>query len=161
MTPISASDIAESLNKIPNKHADTVLAHLTTLSPRAAASIREHLDSARTRPLTPTSAVKREDNEKARVFLTSRSRRLPDHVTDTICEVLSDKPVGFNELFEKVWEESLANNRVSGGEEMMRLRTYEKLQNLVHKGFAGKVGKEYTATATTVQATSAWLAQNV
>lgn len=86
---------------------------------------------------------------------------MPDYVTDTICEILSDKPIEFNALFEKLWEESLSNNRVSGGEEMMRLRAYEKLQNLVSKGHATKIGKTYLATASTIKATSAWLAEQV
>jgi hypothetical protein len=32
---------------------------------------------------------------------------------------------------------------VSGGEEMLRLRAYEKLQNLVTRGLVEKDGKEY------------------
>jgi len=50
------------------------------------------------------------------------SRRLPDHVTN---ERLKER------------------NAVSGGEEMLRLRAYEKLQNLVTRGLAEKDGKEY------------------
>ncbi len=36
-----------------------------------------------------------------------------------------------------------ARNAASGGEEMLRLRAYEKLQNLVQAGIVKKVGKEY------------------
>ena len=73
------------------------------------------------------------------------SRRLPDHVTDEIVNVLggNDKLFGFNELFEDVYERLKERNAVSGGEEMLRLRAYEKLQNLVTRGLVEKDGKEY------------------
>lgn len=73
------------------------------------------------------------------------SRRVPDHVTDEIVNVLgdSDKLFGFNDLFEAVYERLKERNAVSGGEEMLRLRAYEKLQNLVTRGMAEKDGKEY------------------
>ena len=75
------------------------------------------------------------------------SRRLPDHVTDELCNVLSEKKVfGFNDLFERVFENLKLRNAVSGGEEMLRLRAYEKLQNLVSRGMVkitvGKDGKK-------------------
>ena len=64
------------------------------------------------------------------------SRRLPDHVTDELCSVLSEKKVfGFNDLFERVFANLKLRNAVSGGEEMLRLRAYEKLQNLVTRGW--------------------------
>ncbi|MEO1836432.1 MAG: hypothetical protein ABGZ49_13165 [Akkermansiaceae bacterium] len=50
---------------------------------------------------------------------------------------------GFNDLFESVYELLKARNAVSGGEEMLRLRAYEKLQNLVTRGLVEKSGKEY------------------
>ena len=73
------------------------------------------------------------------------SRRLPDHVTDELVNVLSSdsKLFGFNELFEDVYERLKERNAVSGGEEMLRLRAYEKLQNLVTRGLVEKDGKEY------------------
>lgn len=72
------------------------------------------------------------------------SRRIPDHVTDELVTVLSDKQTfGFNDLFEVVYENLKARNAVSGGEEMLRLRAYEKLQNLVTRGLVEKNGKEY------------------
>ena len=73
------------------------------------------------------------------------SRRLPDHVTDEIVNVLggNDKLFGFNELFEDVYERLKTRNAVSGGEEMLRLRAYEKLQNLVTRGLVEKDGKDY------------------
>lgn len=73
------------------------------------------------------------------------SRRLPDHVTDELVNVLGANPklFGFNDLFEEVYERLKERNAVSGGEEMLRLRAYEKLQNLVTRGLAAKEGKEY------------------
>lgn len=73
------------------------------------------------------------------------SRRVPDHVTDEIVHVLGadDKFFGFNDLFEAVFERLKERNAVSGGEEMLRLRAYEKLQNLVTRGMVEKEGKEY------------------
>ena len=72
------------------------------------------------------------------------SRRLPDHVTDELCTVLAeDKIFGFNDLCELVFENLKLRNAVSGGEEMLRLRAYEKLQNLVTRGLVEKNGKEY------------------
>jgi hypothetical protein len=72
------------------------------------------------------------------------SRRLPDHVTDELVNVLSeDKVFPFNELFERTFEKLKVRNAVSGGEEMLRLRAYEKLQNLVTRGLVEKIGKEY------------------
>ena len=60
------------------------------------------------------------------------SRRLPDHVTDELVNVLGDddKFFGFNDLFELVYDRLKERNAVSGGEEMLRLRAYEKLQIL-------------------------------
>jgi len=73
------------------------------------------------------------------------SRRLPDHVTDELVTVLGadDKFFGFNDLFEQVYDRLRERNAVSGGEEMLRLRAYEKLQNLVTRGLVEKDGKEY------------------
>lgn len=49
----------------------------------------------------------------------------------------------FNTLFEAVYEQLKLRNAVSGGEEMLRLRAYEKLQNLVSRGLVEKIGKTY------------------
>lgn len=87
------------------------------------------------------------------------SRRLPDHVTDELVNVLSEKKVfGFNDLFEKVYENLKVRNAVSGGEEMLRLRAYEKLQNLVTRGLAEKIGKEYRGLDRIHEASSEYLA---
>ncbi|MBK1792051.1 hypothetical protein [Persicirhabdus sediminis] len=73
------------------------------------------------------------------------SRRVPDHVTDEIVNVLGeeDRFFGFNDLFEVVYGRLKERKAVSGGEEMLRLRAYEKLQNLVTRGMIEKEGKEY------------------
>jgi len=73
------------------------------------------------------------------------SRRVPDHVTDEIVNVLGTEEgfLGFNDLFELVFTRLKERNAVGGGEEMLRLRTYEKLQNLVTRGMIEKDGKEY------------------
>jgi hypothetical protein len=87
------------------------------------------------------------------------SRRLPDHVTDELVNVLSEKKVfGFNDLFERVFENLKQRNAVSGGEEMLRLRAYEKLQNLVTRGLVEKLGKEYKGTSRVHEASSAYAA---
>ena len=73
------------------------------------------------------------------------SRRVPDHVTDELVNVLTDgKTYDFNELFGLVYENLKLKNAVSGGEEMLRLRSYEKLQNLVARGMVKKELKKYT-----------------
>lgn len=87
------------------------------------------------------------------------SRRLPDHVTDELVVVLTeDKVFGFNELFERVFENLKLRNAVSGGEEMLRLRAYEKLQNLVNRGLVEKIGKEYKGAPRVHEASSAYAA---
>jgi len=87
------------------------------------------------------------------------SRRLPDHVTDELVNVLSlDKVFGFNDLFERVFENLKLRNAVSGGEEMLRLRAYEKLQNLVTRGLVEKLGKEYRGLSRIREASSEYLA---
>jgi hypothetical protein len=49
----------------------------------------------------------------------------------------------FKELFEVVHAKLKARNAASGGEEMLRLRAYEKLQNLVSRGMVKKDAKKY------------------
>ena len=73
------------------------------------------------------------------------SRRVPDHVTDEIVNVLTAEKefFQFNALFGKVYENLKERNAVSGGEEMLRLRAYEKLQNLVGRGLVEKKQKTY------------------
>src|SRR6201986_3577866 len=75
---------------------------------------------------------------------TAFSRRLPDLVTEELVSVLSSKSYyEFKELFEVVHLNLRSRNAASGGEEMLRLRAYEKLQNLVARGMVKKEGKKY------------------
>ena len=63
------------------------------------------------------------------------SRRVPDLVTEELVAVLSRRAsFEFKQLFDIVHENLRARNAASGGEEMLRLRAYEKLQNLVARG---------------------------
>jgi hypothetical protein len=72
------------------------------------------------------------------------SRRGPDRVAEELATVLSKKTsFEFKALFTIVHENLKARNAASGGEEMLRLRAYEKLQNMVQAGIVKKVGKEY------------------
>ncbi|MGK0184456.1 MAG: putative transcriptional regulator [Verrucomicrobiales bacterium] len=87
------------------------------------------------------------------------SRRIPDHVTDELVNVLSDpKTYEFNSLFELVYENLKERNAVSGGEEMLRLRAYEKLQNLVTRGLVEKAGKKYRGLERIEEASSKFIA---
>jgi len=75
---------------------------------------------------------------------TAFSRRLPDLVTEELASVLHSKSAyEFKELFDVVHENLRNRNAASGGEEMLRLRAYEKLQNLVARGMVKKDGKKY------------------
>src|SRR5206468_4230782 len=68
------------------------------------------------------------------------SRRGPDIVTEELASVLSRKTsFEFKPLFDVVHANLRARNAASGGEEMLRLRTYEKLQSLVQQGMVTKV----------------------
>jgi hypothetical protein len=72
------------------------------------------------------------------------SRRVPDLVTEELVAVLSKRSsFEFKQLFDIVHENLRARNAASGGEEMLRLRAYEKLQNLVARGAVKKNGKKY------------------
>ena len=76
------------------------------------------------------------------------SRRVPDLVTEELVAVLSRRTsFEFKQLFEILHENLRARNAASGGEEMLRLRAYEKLQNLVARGMVKKTGKKYQGFA--------------
>lgn len=81
------------------------------------------------------------------------SRRLPDLVTEELVAVLSQKNAyEFKELFDLVHNNLRARNAASGGEEMLRLRAYEKLQTLVSRGMVKKTGKKYKGLASLANA---------
>ena len=80
------------------------------------------------------------------------SRRGPDAVTEELVAVLSGKGCHeFKPLFTLVHANLRARNLASGGEEMLRLRAYEKLQQLVTQGMVSKIItkgiKEYSGLA--------------
>ena len=67
------------------------------------------------------------------------TRRGPDVVTEELAAVLSTKSsYEFKALFDVVHENLRARNAATGGEEMMRLKTYERLQFLVGQGAVKK-----------------------
>src|SRR5437667_9837540 len=62
-------------------------------------------------------------------------RRGPDNITEELIAVLSSKAsFEFKPLFETMLLNLRERNAASGGEEMLRLRVYEKLQGLVGQG---------------------------
>lgn len=72
------------------------------------------------------------------------TRRVVDHITDELVKVLADgQAYEFKALFTKVYEGLKLKNAVSGGEEMLRLRCYEKLQTLANRGLVEKELKNY------------------
>ena len=63
------------------------------------------------------------------------TRRGPDNITEELIAVLSSKAsFEFKPLFETMLLNLRERNAASGGEEMLRLRAYEKLQGLVSQG---------------------------
>src|SRR3954452_13298246 len=65
----------------------------------------------------------------------SFSRRMPDNVTEELVAVLSSRvSFEFKPLFDIILANLRERNAASGGEEMLRLRVYEKLQGLVNRG---------------------------
>src|SRR4029077_14888880 len=63
------------------------------------------------------------------------SRRAPDIITEELVAVLSSKAsYEFKPLFDVLLLNLRERNAASGGEEMLRLRSYEKLQRVVRQG---------------------------
>jgi hypothetical protein len=64
------------------------------------------------------------------------ARRAPDNVTEELVAVLSSKAASyeFKALFEIIFRNLRQRNAAGGGEDMLRLRVYEKLQSLVSQG---------------------------
>ena len=84
------------------------------------------------------------------------SRRGPDVVTEELVAVLSTSAwYEFKPLFDLVYMNLRARKSASGGEEMLRLRAYEKLQSLVSRGMVQKsitkAGKKYRGLASLAQ----------
>ncbi len=73
-------------------------------------------------------------------------RYRPDLVSEELVAALLGKnSYEFSDLFQAIYEKLRARNATSGGEEMLRLRVYEKLQTLVSQGLVKKTGKSYAA----------------
>lgn len=83
----------------------------------------------------------------------SFTRRAPDNLTEELVAVLSSKAsFEFKPLFEIILVNLRERNAASGGEELLRLRAYEKLQGLVHQGAVNRTitggTKKYKGIAT-------------
>src|SRR3954452_24162562 len=77
----------------------------------------------------------------------SFTRRAPDNLTEELVAVLSSKnSFEFKPLFEIILLHLRERNAASGGEEMLRLRAYEKLQGLVHQGAVTRTVNGITKT---------------
>ena len=77
----------------------------------------------------------------------SFSRRMPDNVTEELVAVLSSRAsFEFKPLFDIILLKLRERNAASGGEEMLRLRVYEKLQGLVHRGAVNRTVTGITKT---------------
>jgi len=73
------------------------------------------------------------------------SRRMPDNITEELVAVLSSKgSFEFKPLFDVLLLNLRERNAASGGEEMLRLRSYEKLQGLVNQGAVTRTVKGIT-----------------
>ncbi|MDP9291478.1 MAG: hypothetical protein M3O82_03835 [Verrucomicrobiota bacterium] len=92
------------------------------------------------------------------------SRRAPDVITEELVAAFSSKTsYEFKPLFDLVFTNLRARNAVSGGEEMLRLRSYEKLQSLVERGAVKKtitgVVKKYKGVSAPLLVLSAEMQQ--
>jgi hypothetical protein len=77
---------------------------------------------------------------------------------DELTDVLRDERwFEFNALFLLVYEKLRERKAAGGGQEMLRLRMYEKLQGLVQRGVVEKSGKTYRGIASAL----AMLAESV
>jgi hypothetical protein len=89
----------------------------------------------------------------AKSFGATFKRRAPDNITEELVAVLSSKAsFEFKPLFDLILLNLRERNAASGGEEMLRLRVYEKLQGLVHQGAVTRtvtgITKKYRGIAT-------------
>ena len=75
----------------------------------------------------------------------SFTRRAPDNITEELVAVLSRRAsFEFKPLFDILLLNLRERNAASGGEEMLRLRAYEKLQSLVSQGAVNRTVKGIT-----------------
>jgi hypothetical protein len=81
------------------------------------------------------------------------SLRGPDRVSEELATVLSKKGAWeFKELFEMVHTNLRSKDLARGGDEMLRLRAHEKLQNFLFAGIVTKKGKAYSGVPKALQA---------
>jgi regulator of RNase E activity RraA len=90
----------------------------------------------------------------------SFTRRAPDNLTEELVAVLSSKAsFEFKPLFDILLINLRQRNAASGGEEMLRLRAYEKLQGLVSQGAVNRtvdgITKKYKGVLPRLQTLSA------
>ena len=79
----------------------------------------------------------------------------PDFLMDELTEALKiDAWFEFNPLFLQVYMRLRERKAAGGGQEMLRLRMYEKLQKLVQRGIVEKSGKNYRGIASALAAFS-------
>jgi len=73
---------------------------------------------------------------------TTFTRRAPDNITEVLVAAFSSRSsYEFKPLFDIILATLRARNAASGGEEMLRLRAYEKLQGLVSQGAVDRTVK--------------------
>jgi hypothetical protein len=92
----------------------------------------------------------------------SFSRRMPDNITEELVAVLSSRAsFEFKPLFDVILLNLRERNLASGGEEMLRLRVYEKLQGLVGRGAVNRtvtgITKKYKGVTPRLRGLSAEL----
>jgi hypothetical protein len=81
------------------------------------------------------------------------ARTGPDFLMDELTEVLRmESWFDFNSLFLRVFERLRERKATGGGQEMLRLRMYEKLQTLVQQGIVEKSGRNYRGIASALTA---------
>jgi hypothetical protein len=86
----------------------------------------------------------------------SQIRRRKDYASEELVAALLARPTyTFGDVFQVVNERLKARKVSSVGEEMLRLRVYERLQTFVSQGLVKKAGQEYTAVRSAVQALAA------
>jgi hypothetical protein len=85
---------------------------------------------------------------------------MPDNITEELVAVLSSRAsFEFKPLFDIILLNLRERNAASGGEEMLRLRAYEKLQTLVSQGVVNRtvngITKKYKGVTARLVALSA------
>ena len=87
---------------------------------------------------------------KKRLFLRKSG---PDTLTEELVAVFSGSSAiyEFKPLFTLVYDNLRARSAAHGGEEMLRLRLYEKLQALVQAGSVDRAGKTYRGNSVKLQ----------